>query len=83
MLQPANRASRNCLRAEAAQADALVTRAKREIGIATDTAVKDLYSMAGQLATDVASRVIGKELNAAEHERLIAQSIEEFVGAGN
>lgn len=67
----------------AANADALVARAKREIGIATDTAVKELYSMAGKLATDVASRVIGKELDAAEHERLIAESIEEFACAGD
>ena len=45
----------------------------REIQIATDTAVKDLYDLSGKLATDIASRIIRKELNAAEHERLISE----------
>lgn len=60
------------------EADAMIARAKREIGIATDTAVKELYDLSGQLATDIASRIIRKELNAQEHERLIAESIDEL-----
>ena len=44
----------------------------------TDTAVKDLYTLSAKLATDVASRVIRKELDTKEHERLIAESIEEL-----
>ncbi len=62
-------------RAEAAR---MVERAKREIGIATDTAVKELYDLSARLATDVAARVIRKELNAAEHTRLITESIDEL-----
>ena len=34
----------------------LIERARREIQIATDTAVKDLYNLSGKLATDIASR---------------------------
>jgi F-type H+-transporting ATPase subunit b len=60
------------------EADAMVDRAKREIEIATDTAVRELYDLSGRLATDIASRVIRKELDAREHERLIADSIEEL-----
>lgn len=60
------------------EADAILERAKREISIATDTAVKELYTLSARLATDVASRVIRKELNPREHERLIAESIEEL-----
>ncbi len=60
------------------EATALIERARREIQIATDTAVKDLYDLSGKLATDIASRIIRKELNAAEHERLIAESIDEL-----
>jgi F-type H+-transporting ATPase subunit b len=60
------------------EAGALIGRAKREIEIATDTAVKELYDLSGKLATDIASRVIRKELDAREHERLIADSIEEL-----
>ncbi len=60
------------------EATVLIERARREIQIATDTAVKDLYDLSGKLATDIASRIIRKELNAAEHERLIAESIDEL-----
>ncbi|MBU0717922.1 MAG: F0F1 ATP synthase subunit B [Planctomycetes bacterium] len=60
------------------EAAAMVERAKREIGIATDTAVKELYDLSGKLATDIASRIIRKELNLQEHERLIAESIDEL-----
>jgi F-type H+-transporting ATPase subunit b len=59
-------------------ADAMLERAKREISIATDTAIKELYTLSARLATDVASRVIRKELDTKEHERLIAESIEEL-----
>lgn len=61
-----------------AESDRMVERAKREIGIATDTAVKELCTLSSKLATDVASRIIRKELNAKEHERLIAESIQEL-----
>lgn len=60
------------------EAAAMLERAKREITIAKDTAVKDLYGLSAKLATEVASRMIRRELNAAEHERLIAESIEEL-----
>jgi len=66
------------------EADAMVERARREIGIATDTAVKELYTLSAKLATDVASRIIRKELSPNDHERLIAESIEELGrSAGN
>ena len=57
------------------EADKMIERAKREIGIAKDTAVKDLYSLASRLATDAASRIIRAELKPQDHERLIAESI--------
>ena len=58
-----------------AEADSSLKRAKREIRIAKETAVKDLYSVAGDLAIGVAGKIIHKELTAADHERLIADSI--------
>ena len=60
------------------EAKAILERGKREIAIATDTAVKELYSLSAKLATEVAGRIIRKELNPREHERLIAESIEEL-----
>lgn len=60
------------------EAGKMIERAKREIGIATSTAVKSLYDLSGELAVNIASRIIRKELNPKEHERLISESIEEF-----
>jgi F-type H+-transporting ATPase subunit b len=61
-----------------AEATATLDRAKREIAVATDTAVKELYALSAKLATDVAARVIRKELDPKEHERLIAESLDEL-----
>lgn len=60
------------------EAKAIIERGKREIAIATDTAVKELYTLSGKLATEVAGRILRKELNPREHERLITESIEEL-----
>lgn len=57
------------------ESERMIARAKREIDLAKDTAVKELYTMAGRLATDAASRIIRQELKAEDHERLIAESI--------
>ncbi len=57
------------------EAEKMLERAKREIEIAQETAVKDLYSRAARLSTDAASRIVQRELNPADHERLIAESI--------
>jgi F-type H+-transporting ATPase subunit b len=56
----------------------MIERAKREIGIATDTALKELYDVSGELAVKIASQIVRKELSPKEHERLIAESIEEL-----
>lgn len=63
-----------------AEAAAAIERAKREITIAQETAVKDLYSLAAQLSTQVAARVLGREINPQDHERLIRDSIAELAG---
>lgn len=60
------------------EAEKALARAKREIGIAKETAIKELYELSGKMAVDVASKVIGRELNAADHQRLIKESIAEI-----
>ncbi len=60
------------------EAQAMLDRAKREIGIAKDTAVKELYTLSARLATDMASRIIRRELDGKEHERLLSESIDEL-----
>jgi len=56
-------------------------RTKREIQLATDTATKQLYALSARMATDLAGRIIGKELTPQDHERLIAESIQELSSA--
>jgi F-type H+-transporting ATPase subunit b len=64
------------------EADKMIERAKREIQIATDTATKELYTLSAKLATQMAARVIGRELSPQDHERLISEAIEGLDGAG-
>jgi F-type H+-transporting ATPase subunit b len=64
------------------ETDKMIERAKREIQIATDTAVKELYTRSAKLATQLAARVIGRELSPQDHERLISQAIDGIEGAG-
>lgn len=58
-----------------AEAEKMLERARREIEIAKETAVKDLYTRAGALSTGVASRILDREIQAKDHERLIADAI--------
>lgn len=57
---------------------AMLERARREIGIATETAVKELYSLGAKLSTEVAARLIQKELDAKQHDRIIQECIDEL-----
>jgi len=58
------------------EADKMIERAKREIQIATETATKELYLLSARLATDMAGKVVGRELTPQDHERLIAESLD-------
>ena len=65
------------------EADALIERAKSEIDLARTTAVKEVYEVGAQLATSAAAKILGREVDAREHERLIAESIEELSARRN
>lgn len=58
------------------EADRIIDRARREIQIATDTATKELYTLSARLATEMATRIVGKQLTVQDQERLISESIE-------
>ena len=66
-----------------AEADAILERAKREIGLACDTAIKELYDLTAVLATDAAGKIISRQLDPKEHQRLIAESIEQLTRTTN
>lgn len=59
-------------REEAAQ---MITRAERAIQLATGAAKREVYDVAAELAVDVAGRIIRKELSAADHKELVAESL--------
>ncbi len=60
------------------EAERMIERAKREIEVAKQTAVRELYEQSATLATGVAARVLKREVSAADHERLIADAIEQL-----
>jgi F-type H+-transporting ATPase subunit b len=60
------------------EADKMVERARREIDLAKQTAIKELYATSSELATEIASRIVQRELNAQDHEKLISDSIKEL-----
>lgn len=61
---------------------AMIARAKREITLATESAVKQIYTLSADLATNIASRIIRKELDPKEHDRLISEALDELQEAG-
>ena len=66
-----------------AEAAKIVERARREIGLAKEGAVKELYEVAARLTTEVVSRVLQREINAQDHERLIRDSLNRLLERGN
>ncbi len=63
------------------EADKALQRAKREIDIARETAVKELYVLSGNMATTLAGQIVGRELKAEDHKRLISDSIKGLTGS--
>ena len=61
-----------------AETEKMIDRAHREIGIARETAVKELYEVSGRLATEIAGKIVGRELDRSQHEGLIRDSIAEM-----
>ncbi len=64
------------------EAEKMLDRAKREIDLAKDTAKKELYTVSGELSTRIASKIVGRSLTDADHQRLIDESITEIKQLG-
>jgi F-type H+-transporting ATPase subunit b len=62
------------------EADKMIERARREIHLASVTATRELYDLSAKLATDLAARVLGREITAKDHERLISEAIDGIEG---
>ena len=63
------------------EANRTIERARREIKIAQETAVKELYVLTARLTTDVAGKILEREIQPADHERLIRDSIRALADA--
>ncbi len=56
----------------------LIERAKREIGIARDTALKALYDQSADLAVTLAMSTLKRQLSPEEHQRLMLDALREL-----
>jgi F-type H+-transporting ATPase subunit b len=62
------------------EADKMIERAKREIQIASEAATKDLYSVSARLATELAARILSREISPQDHQRLISEAVDGMGG---
>ncbi len=57
------------------EAHALVERAKRELAIARDDAIKSLYQQSVELASQMAGKLVRRELSPKDHEALLDEAL--------
>jgi F-type H+-transporting ATPase subunit b len=57
-------------------------RLQREMQIARDQAVQELWKQTAQLATLISSKALGRHMSEADHGRLIDESLQEFHKVG-
>jgi F-type H+-transporting ATPase subunit b len=62
------------------EARAIRDRSRREIEQARDQALKEIYDHLTGLVTMTAGRVLRRELNPADHQRLVEEALAEFSG---
>ena len=67
------------IRARAAQeAEEFKERAHREIELAKDTALQEIWGLAANLSTELATRILGRTMNESDQDRLVRELIEEM-----
>ena len=60
------------------EGDKMVARAKHEIELARDDAVKQLHDQTVILATSIAGKMIHRELTAGDHKKLLDEALAEL-----
>lgn len=58
--------------------NAMKERAKREIDSAKRAAVAEIYAESANLATSIASKILGREVNAGDQQRLVNEAVAEL-----
>jgi F-type H+-transporting ATPase subunit b len=61
-------------------AEGIAERAKREINLARDTALKELYEQSARLAMNMASQVLQRQLTPEDHQRLVRDALSKLPG---
>ncbi|MEM9419742.1 MAG: F0F1 ATP synthase subunit B [Planctomycetota bacterium] len=73
--QDAANADRAKIEAEVAS---LKENAQRDIASAREQALSDIYSQAAALSTEIAGKILGREINADDQQGLVNESVEQF-----
>lgn len=60
------------------EAEALLQRAKRDIGLEREKALEEIKRTAGELSVAIAAKIIGKSLSSKDHQDLIRQALKEI-----
>lgn len=60
------------------EVDELKTRAHREIDLAKDSALHEIWDLAANLSTELATRVLGRSLNSDDQKRLVRELIDDM-----
>lgn len=58
-----------------AEIDAMKKRATAEIGFAKEQALADIFSQAATLGSDIAGKILRREINPADQQRLVQESL--------
>ncbi len=61
---------------------AMKERAKREIESAKRAAVAEIYAESANLATSIAGKILGREVNAQDQQHLVNEAVAELSGSG-
>lgn len=64
-----------------AELNAMRERAKRDIDSAKRAALSEIYNQSATIATAIAAKILQREVNARDQERLVAESLNELTAA--
>ena len=65
------------------ESQAIVARAQEEIRAERDRVFQELRVQVGEIAVELAGRVVGQSLDKTAHERLIDEYIDQVAASGN
>ena len=60
------------------EAEQIKDRANKDIEAARDAAIRDIYAQAANLSTSIAEKIIRRNLNAADQETLVRESLDQL-----